>query len=481
MEGTVRLNRLQGDDRRPLTLTWNEWKWPLLFMLCMSALGLKFPLAYLFIPVILINRYRNDRYDFIIMFTIFCGEYALTANDTFGLTAYYAAFLLSVAGIIVYKKQLIAKRIVKAWFVYVACILTFAMLSEERLVVQLGPILKYLAIIYFLVPMMAFSGHEFDIRVFFRRFMPYCLLICIWYILDGFVVNGWVFVPNSYIEGGYKSTFFSPIIYSFAYFPRKYPPGLYLLVLAVYPVAKYYKLNVWQWLLVFGAMGACRTFTIISGLIVSYFFLRMDRRSFLKYMFYGVGLFIALYFVDGFLPQSGPNGQSMMRIKSSIDQIFILQRMDDEEELAKLGSGRMAQIIPKMDLLYELDRQWIGFGFLHEELTTNPKYIVENPLYVEGVVQEEVAALVEVAPIQHILYMGYIGLTIVILFYGYLCRTVRYAVFRQYFYGAVFCFVWFGIAGFSGLVSYQSLLLIALSLSAVLMEQRRIDEATDKL
>lgn len=208
MEGTVRLNRLQSDDRRPLTLTWNEWKWPLLFMLCMSALGLKFPLAYLFMPVILINRYRNDRYDFIIMFTIFCGEYALTANDTFGLTAYYAAFLLSVAGIIVYKKQLIAKRIVKAWFVYVACILTFAMLSEERLVVQLGPILKYLAIIYFLVPMMAFSGHEFDIRVFFRRFMPYCLLICIWYILDGFVVNGWVFVPNSYIEGGYKSTFF---------------------------------------------------------------------------------------------------------------------------------------------------------------------------------------------------------------------------------------------------------------------------------
>lgn len=469
-------NSKRVDDRRPLDLKWEEWKWPLLFMLCMSALGLKFPLAYLLIPAILINRFRNDRHDFIIMLTILFGEYALTDNETFGFSAYYIAFLLSLVGLFIYRKNGITKRIVGAWCVYVGGIFVFAMMSEERLYIQLGPIIRYLSIIYFIVPMMVFSGRKFDIQVFFRRLMPYCLLMCMWYVLDGFIVNGWLFVPNTLISNDFKSRFYLPIIYSFGSFPRKYPPGLYLLVLAIYPIAKYYKLNLWQWLLVFGAMCACRTFTIISGFIVTYTFLRMERRNFLKYVAAGVGIFTILYFIDGLLPHNA-EGHSTMRIESSINQMLILKNMDDEEELAKLGTGRMAQVLPKMELLYELDREWIGFGFLHEELTTNPKYIIENPFYIEGTIKEEVATAVEVAPIQHILYMGYLGLFLVILFYGYLCMTVRDVTEHRYFYSAVFCFIWFGISGFSGLVSYPSLLLIGLSLAVILLDQKQSEKS----
>lgn len=100
----------------------------------------------------------------------------------------------------------------------------------------------------------------------------------------------------------------------------------------------------------------------------------------LKYIILGVIGFAVLYCVDSFLPYNGELKQSTLRIKSSIDQFFILENMQDEEDLAELGTGRMAQIIPKMDLLFELNKEWTGFGFLHPEKTTMSKYIIYNPL-----------------------------------------------------------------------------------------------------
>ena len=73
--------------------------------------------------------------------------------------------------------------------------------------------------------------------------------------------------------------------------------------------------------------------------------------------------------------------------------------------------------------------------------------------------------------------MGYLGLFLVILFYGYLCMTVRDVTEHRYFYSAVFCFIWFGISGFSGLVSYPSLLLIGLSLAVILLDQKQSEKS----
>ena len=64
-------------QKEELQLAGAEWRWPLLFMLSLVMIGLHFPLGYLGVLVILINRFRNDKYDFMIMFTLMIGGYNL--------------------------------------------------------------------------------------------------------------------------------------------------------------------------------------------------------------------------------------------------------------------------------------------------------------------------------------------------------------------------------------------------------------------
>lgn len=465
--------------RESLDLTWTEVKWPLAFMLCMSALGLKFPLAYILIPVILIARFREDRYDFVIMFTILMGEYGLVSKNTFGFHPYFIALGIAFAGCLLYKKSRLVKKLLSLCFLYFAGIFIFAMMSEECLSLQLGSMLRYMTIIYFIIPLMCFSNTEFDIKVFFRKLMPYALIMCIFYCLDCFIVNGWIFLPNTPLpEWAGESLFYSPVVRFFGYFPRKYPQGLIFILIVIYPIVKYYKLNWWQWLVVCLALFSCRTFTVITGMIATYILCQGNIRRFFKYMVGGIIVVIGLYFVDSHLPVSGDQ-QSTLRIKSSFDQFLIFQTMEDEEDLAKLGTGRMAQILPKMELLYELNRQWIGFGFLHPGKTTISKYIIENPLYLEDVVKEEVAAVVEVTAVQHILYMGYLGLIMVICFYLLVLRLIKNMEYRHYVYSIIFGVVWFGIAGFGGLLDAYTLLLVSLALSAVLLENRNLEKGNN--
>jgi len=468
----------KSGGKQPLDLSWHEWKWPLFFLLCTSAAGLYFPLAYLLLPIILVNRFRNDRYDFVIMVTVLCGGYGMTTFDTFKVNLYYVAYIVAILAILLFRKTPLMKKIITAWVLYVIALFTFAMMSEETMLIQMRRLMPYQAIIYFLVPMMAFAGQNFDIRVFFRRVMPYCFIICLWYVLDGCVFGGWIFLPNTYISWeGAESTFLSPIILGPSAFPRKYPPGLFLLTLGVYPIVKYYKLNWWQWTLIAAALCVCRTFTIILGFAAVYIFLQGKLSKLLKYGVVAVLFFVSLYGVDSVLTGGAERESgSVLRVKSSIDQLFDLQNIQDEEDLARAGTGRMAQALPKLELLYELDREWIGFGFLDEERTTMTKYIIYNPLYMTSDVfkREEVATGVEITVIQHLLNIGYLGLLVVVAFYSYLCFLVRKHEYRMYFYSMILSFVIFGIAGFSGLIYTPGLLLIALSLAAMMLDDKRL-------
>ena len=493
MSGTIEENKMsalalaentakdRSSGKEPLDLSWPEWKWPLYFMLCFSALGLKFPLAYLLIPVILINRFRNDRYDFTIMITLLCGEYGITCKNTFGVQIYFAFFCIAVLGLFIYRKSGITKKIVVAWCLYAAGLITFAMLSEERMAVQYTAIIRYLAIILFIIPLMIFSGdHSFDIRIFFRRLMPYCLIACIWYILDCVIIGGWIFIPNTqnpWADPNLFSKFYSPILTGVFSFPRKYPNGLYILAMAIYPVIKFYKLSKWQWALIFISLATTRTFSFIFALVATYLFFKGQGKKLLKYIVYCIIGFCCLYFIDGFLPYNTEVKQSTLRIKSTIDQIFILQEMEDDEDLSEFGTGRMAQILPKMELLYDLNRQWIGFGFLNPEKTTMTKYIIYNPFYTDQSKSEEVAAQVEVTVIQHILFNGYLGLIMVILFYGYICWTIRKQPYARYTYSLIMFFCIAGIGGFGGLVFTESLGFIALALSVVVLNAKQMEKA----
>lgn len=466
----------ESDGKQPLDLTWCDFKWPFFFLLCTSAAGLYFPLAYLFLPLILIERFRNDRYDFVLMVTILCGGYGMTTFETFKINFYYVAYLVAVVGILIFRKTPLMRKIIAAWVLYVIVLFTFALMSEETMRIQFRRLMPYQAIIYFLVPMMVFAGRDFDIRVFFRKVMPYCFIICLWYILDGIVFGSWIFLPNTYIPWeGAESTFLNPILLGPSAFPRKYPPGLYLLTLALFPIVRYYRLGWKQWTLIVLAFLSCRTFSIIMGFVVVYIFLQGKIGKLFKYFFGAIFLFTALYLVDNVLTGSGERETgSVLRIKSSIDQFFDLRNIQDDEDLGKAGTGRVAQAIPKLELLYDLDREWIGFGFLDEDRTTMTKYIIYNPLYLTSDVfkREEVATGVEITIIQHILNIGYIGLAFVIAFYSYLCFLVRKLEYRMYFYSILLSFIIFGVAGFSGLIYAPGLLLVGLSLSAILLEEK---------
>lgn len=464
------------EERELLHLEWKDYKWPLFFLLCTSALGLFFPLAYLLLPLILINRFRNDRYDFIIMLTILCGDFGMTSTETFKVNPYYVVYTIAMIGILVFRKTLLMRKIIVAWVIYAVILFIFAFMSEETMKIQFRRLIPYQAVIYFLVPMMVFAGREFDIRIFFRKIMPYCLIICLWYVIDGFIIGGWIMLPKTFISGGRVSTFLHPIIMGPAYMPRKYPPGLFILTLGLFPLVKYYRLSWKQWALVILAFAASRTFTIIAGFVIVSLILQGHLKKLLKYGIGAIVVFGALYSIDAAVTGSGgdDNMDSKLRIKSSLDQIIGIGSIQDEDDLARLGTGRMAQALPKLELLYDLHREWIGFGFLDEDRTTMTKYIIYNPLYLtsDHFKRDEVATGVEITIIQHLLNIGWIGLGVVILFYSYLCFLVRHQRYRFYFYSVLLCFIIFGVAGFSGLVYTPGLLLIGLSLACVLLDAK---------
>ena len=90
--------------------------------------------------------------------------------------------------------------------------------------------------------------------------------------------------------------------------------------------------------------------------------------------------------------------------------------MSDMDNLAEFGSDRGAQIIPKIELLTSTQKLMLGFGFLHNELTTNDDYIIHNEYYSDQSAAEEVASLVEVTQVQTILDTGLIGFCVQHLF-----------------------------------------------------------------
>lgn len=57
-----------------------HWLNALIFLLCMSMMGLQFPPAYLFVPVILIRSLIKDRYDAAIQLTISLADMPLSVK-----------------------------------------------------------------------------------------------------------------------------------------------------------------------------------------------------------------------------------------------------------------------------------------------------------------------------------------------------------------------------------------------------------------
>lgn len=463
--------------RVTLDLKWDDYRWPLFFLLSMSMMGLMFPLGYLLVPIILIERFRKDRYDFIIMMTIFMGGFGYISEGILPVKTEDIALLVSAAVVCLYRKSPIIKKTLLLLLAYAACLLIIAKFSTESMMIQIRTWRYYMLFIYFIVPIAAFSGEEFDIRVFFRRLFPYVFVTCAFYIIDGFIINGFIFLPTTPIWGGSAhSTFLTPYAHPFSiYFVRKYPQGLILLAMCIYPMAKYYKLKPIEWVLIIGACAASRTFTVISGFLVGYMVCAANARTILKYIGVAAVVLAALYYIDSFLPttQKTAGIESFLRVKSSIDQVFALGEVQDDVDLSALASGRSAQILPKLELVSSLGKQWTGLGFLHSELTTNTDYIINNEYYIDVEKSEEVATGIECEPFQVYVSVGILGLIAYFGFYVMLNVFVKNYRYARYFLSMVIMVFWFSLGAYGGLTNANGLVMVALAYSAILLEAKR--------
>ncbi|MDE6134897.1 MAG: hypothetical protein K2F79_04920, partial [Muribaculaceae bacterium] len=67
---------------RPYIITEKkDYKTPLLFLLSYSLWGLQFYPALIFMIIIMIRAYRDNKYNFVLMFTIFAGSYGFAKES----------------------------------------------------------------------------------------------------------------------------------------------------------------------------------------------------------------------------------------------------------------------------------------------------------------------------------------------------------------------------------------------------------------
>lgn len=459
-------------DREPLDLHWAEFKIPLLYLLCLSALGLFFYPAFLAALIILLNRWRKDKTEFILMLFLLIGEYGFVDKTVTGVFLWDFALVGSFFLWLAYRKPHLLKMLLGLLLFYAATIFLLAMTSIESMTIQILTIRSYLTIFCIIIPIVVLAAPGFDINVYFRKVIVFALVICAFYIVDGIILCGNVLVPRTPLwQGAGDSVFYRPIWnpFNFIIF-RKYPPGLYFLMLAVYPMAKVYKMKIWQLLVVFGALICSLTFTVISGIMGGYIFLRVRLRKIFVACLLGIVGVVGLYYVDGMLPTTTNEyyQESALRIKSSVDQFVDLYNAVDDEDIAMFASGRMAQILPKFDVMEREGKMWTGIGFLHREKSKINRYIIENEYYTDISDNIEVATGIEVIPAQIIVNMGYIGLfvhTLVFFLMWYLIRRFRYA---SYVMTVLLLNVWFGLMGFAGLIAFEGLGILSIAYAAVL-------------
>lgn len=449
-------------------------------MLSMAMVGLKFPLGYLLVPLIMFARFKSDRYDFLMMLTIFFGGYGVAGLTSWGIHSQWIVLVSGLGGYLLLRKYRLLNRTMFLWALYAAALLILARYSIVSLKIQLPKIVRYLTVIYFIIPLLVFAGRDFDIKQFWRRMMPYILLTGIFYIIDCFILSGNVLEPTTHLWGNATSTFdhliWRPLSLTAH---RKYPVGIYLFTLGIIPVIKAFRLTKGQWAIIIGGLISTFTFTVISGFVLVFILFHGRAKQLIKWSLLAVVLFPVLYFVDSFLPaRSGGETyeevHSFLRIKSSLDQIISIFNIQDEEDLARLGTNRMAQALPKLELLYNEDKQTTGFGFLDAPENTPTRYIIYNDLYFEEYSDEnwEVANNIEISVLEVFTSIGWVGLIIHIAFFVALWMLVRRKRHATYFLSVMIAFAWFGIGGFEGLVRAQSLNLIGLTYGIVLLYNR---------
>lgn len=451
----------------------NGWKGPVLFMLSMAAIGLSFYPAWLLVLMMLVHSFKTDRYEALIMLLIALGGYGFRQGPT--TIECLIIYAVAVPLLFLLKKTTVTRRTVVIWAVYAAGCLLFAAKSLESLSGQMMMLMWYLSFLFFLIPLGMFAGMSFSMDDFFNRLYPYAVIYFIFYLLDGLILCGPVFLPQLQPIIGVHP-FWDPYMVPLGGFAaRVYPPGFYLPLMLIYPLVRRYKLRWWEMVLFLIALGITKTFSLISAVLLGFIICQKGFSKTSKYIVLGAGLFMTVYAIDlsiSDVSQLATNEGSQLRIASTVNQFVLLDNAQDAEDLSEFGTGRMAQVIPKVEHLYDMGLEWTGFGFLHPSKTDNPLFMITNELYVDISQSEESVAAVEVIPVQVFLNIGYLGVIWHLLFLVGLILVIRKLPDAKYFWTLMVMFIWLGIAGFCGMVHVQGQMVVATAFAMVILQDK---------
>lgn len=464
--------------REELNLTKADYRWPLIFMLTAALLGLNFYPAILGIFAIILNRWRHDRYDCAIMIFLSVGAYGVLRSKLLpGVPAFDIGLIGGVICMMLLRKPPVIKLVLFIFVLYGLALFYCATQSTETMGIQIRRLRYYFSFISFFIPLAVFADRAFDIKVFFRKLMPYVFLMCGAYIVDAFILKSDIFAPGNFRWDGQTTTFYHPILNIFSLSPhRKYPYGLYIVFFILLPAMRMFRLKWWEWGLIVLAAFSTMTFTYMATLVLVLVLFQGSFKRFVVITIGAVAVFWALYFVDSLLPEKvddwGNSSQSALRIKSSVDQFKSLFEAVDDEDLAEFGSGRMAQAIPKLDLVDFYGKQATGLGFLHPELSNSNRFTIVNEYYIDVSDNEEVATGVEIGPIQTYIDAGWIGLTAHFLFFLSMYLIVARMRYSSYFLSILICVGIMGLSGFASLAAFQGQHMAGFAFAVVILANR---------
>ena len=441
-----------------------EWWRVIMYFFMLSLLGLRFYPVILIVLIFLLWRWRTDRYFILVELVILMGDFAFKANNVLPFKLSDIALVTGVVGFIIYRKNREVKRVTFAMLGYFAALFLIASTSLESMSVQFVMMRNYMIIIAFFIPLLIFANQDFDWDKFIHTVVIHALVICGFYVVDTFLLGGYVLLPGA-LASKHPSTFYDPYIFIYN-MPRHYPSGLYWLVLCIIPLThKWVRLSWGQWALVFLALFASRTNSLLFALIVCYVLFRSNIKQVVRYSLIGAVVLVVGYFLDS---ASGRH----LRLADNIDQFVSLEAAQDDEDIAEFGTGRMAQILPKWELLSDMDRLDVGFGFLHPTLTTNPIFQIRNDYYTDVTKADELATAVEVTQVQTILDCGYLGLLAQFAFYIGIYFIIRRLKYSSYYLCTFVGVSVLGIGGFAGVTQRDGLLLLSVALGAVFLANK---------
>lgn len=461
---------LHADEKQRFVLPVADWRDSAVFIVSLSLCGLHFYPAILLLFLLLLRSYKYNRYDFVIQVMLLGGGYGLYRLTDLPLKIQDIIFGISLVLMLFYRYTPVMRKITIAMLLYFAYLIAIAFISEETLSIQIRNLRIYMMFVFVFVPLAVFSGRAFNMEYFMKKILCYSIILACCYIFDGYIYSGFFFLPGLVNFGPVDATIFHPVFDLFT-FPRRYPQGLFILIMAIVPVVKYFKISVAQWILIALAIISTRTMTFTAGLVITFIICQGRFLRFLKYCVIAFLVFVCAYGADLYLDGN-------LRIVSTVNQFAIVNEADDEEDAADFGSGRIAQFIPKYNVLVDQGKTLTGFGFLHDKYTTNPRFIIENPLYKAGA-KYEVVTLVEVTQLQTILDIGYIGLAVQTIFYIVTYLFIRKFRYSLYYLSVLIGLSLFGLGGFAGLTQVHGLYIAGLTLAAVILANRSENEYGD--